>query len=146
LRNYYDSYKNGRTIPAKDLVKEFEKTYGSIEQLEKVLEKGERDIKMAGDLDDWKYFLENPDEEIKDRKTIFRDHTTISTLELELMNFIKYDNPKSVSELAKLIHKDISTIQRKINNLEKEVLIKLEEGNKNNKIPVLNYDKIEIAI
>ncbi|WP_157082419.1 hypothetical protein [Methanobrevibacter cuticularis] len=33
-----------RTISAKDLIKEFEKTYGSIEQLEKVLEKGEGDI------------------------------------------------------------------------------------------------------
>ncbi|KZX17526.1 hypothetical protein MBCUT_02010 [Methanobrevibacter cuticularis] len=39
---------------------------------------------MAGGLNDWKYFLENPDEEMKDGKTIFRDHKTISTLELEL--------------------------------------------------------------
>jgi len=135
-----------RTIPAINMIKEFEKMYVSIEQLKEVLEKGEGDMKMKMDLDDWKYFLENPDEEIQDGKTIFRDHTTISTLELELMNFIKYDNPKSVSELAKLIHKDVSTIQRKINNLEKEGLITLEEGNKNSKIPVLNYDKIEIAI
>lgn len=135
-----------RTIHAIDMIKEFEKMYGSIEQLEKVLKKGEGDMKMKMDLDDWKYFLKNPYEEIQDGKTIFRDHTTISTLELELMNFIKYDNPKSVSELAKLIHKDVSTIQRKINNLEKEGLVTLEEGNKNSKIPVLNYDKIEIAI
>jgi predicted transcriptional regulator len=45
-----------------------------------------------------------------------------------------------------MIHKDITTVQKKINNLEKEWMIELKKGSKNSKIPVLNYDKIEIAI
>jgi len=135
-----------RTIPAKKMIEEFEKMYGSIEQLEKVLKNKGGDMKMKMDLDDWKYFKKNPEEEIEDGKTIFRNSSSISMLEIELMNFIKHDNPKSISELAKMIQKDISTVQRKINNLEKEGLIKFKEGGKNSEIPELNYDKIEIAV
>jgi DNA-binding Lrp family transcriptional regulator len=109
-----------RTIPAKKMIKEFEKMYGSIEQLEKVLKNGDGDMKMDMDFQDWEYFKNHPDEEIKDGKTIFRDYTSITMLEIELMNFIRHENPKSISELAKMIHKDITTVQKKINNLEKE--------------------------
>ncbi|MCL2115570.1 MAG: winged helix-turn-helix transcriptional regulator [Methanobrevibacter sp.] len=130
----------------KAIVEEYEKTYASIENLEKILKINPDDAKAYYDLKDWKYFKKHPDEEVNDGKTIFRDHSSISTLELELMNFIKHDNPKSIKELAELIHKDVTTIQRKINNLEKEGLISLKEGKKNSKIPILNYDKIEIAI
>ena len=130
----------------KKIIENYKKTYGSMENLEKILKIKPDDAKAYYDLDDWKYFKEHPEEEVEEGKTIFRNHSSISTLELELMNFIKQDNPKSIKELAELIHKDVTTIQRKINNLEKEGLIHLKEGNKNSKIPVLNYDKIEIAI
>lgn len=130
----------------KNIVKDYENTYGSIMNLEKILKMNPDNPKAYYDLNDWKYFQDHQDEEVNEGKTIFRDHSSISTLELELMNFIKYDNPKSIKELAGLIHKDVTTIQRKINNLEKEGLISLKEGKKNSKIPILNYDKIEIAI
>jgi len=42
--------------------------------------------------------------------------------------------------------KDVSSVQRKVNKLEKEGLITFEKGLKNSKKPVLNYDKIKIAI
>lgn len=49
-------------------------------------------------------------------------------------------------DLAILINKDVANIQKKIKNLEKEGLIILKEGSKNRKIPVVNYDKIEIEV
>ena len=72
----------------KSIVDDYKKTYGSVENLEKVLKMNPDDPKAYYDLKDWKYFNDNLDEEVKEGKTIFRDHTTISTLELELMNFI----------------------------------------------------------
>ena len=70
----------------------------------------------------------------------------MTNLELELLNFIKNENPKSIRELARLIHDDVSTTQRRASRLEKERLIELKDGIKNSKTPSLNYDKIEIAI
>jgi predicted HTH transcriptional regulator len=130
----------------KSIVEEYKKTYGSLGNLEKIIIMNPDNPKAHYDLKDWIYYINHLDEEVKEGKTIFRDHTSISTLELELMNFIKYDNPKSIKELARLISKDVTTIQRKVNNLEKEGLISLIDGSKNSKIPVMNYDKIEIAI
>jgi len=72
----------------KTIVEDYEKTYGSIENLEKILKRNPKDAKAHYDLNDWKYFKKHPDEEVNDGKTIFRDHSSISTLELELMNFI----------------------------------------------------------
>jgi len=60
---------------------------------------------------------------------------------------IKNENPESLTELAKLMNRDISTIQRKVNKLNQEGLVELSEGNINNmKKPLFNFDKIEIAI
>ncbi|MDR0774697.1 MAG: MarR family transcriptional regulator [Rickettsia sp.] len=130
----------------KGIIENYKKEYGSIENLEKIIEREPENMKTQFDLEEWEYFINHPDEEVNDGKTIFRDYTSISMLEIELMNFIKHENPKSISELAKMIQKDISTVQKKINNLEKEGLVELKEGAKNSKIPTLNYDKIEIAI
>ncbi|MGL4669840.1 MAG: MarR family transcriptional regulator, partial [Methanobacteriaceae archaeon] len=107
----------------RNIVDEYIKTYGSIENLKNVIKRDPDNIKTNYDLEEWEYYLKNPEEEVEDGKTIFRDHSSISMLELELMNFIKYENPQSISELAKLIHKDITTVQKKVTKLEKEGLI-----------------------
>uniref|UniRef100_UPI00373FD27A HVO_A0114 family putative DNA-binding protein n=1 Tax=Methanobrevibacter cuticularis TaxID=47311 RepID=UPI00373FD27A len=49
-------------------------------------------------------------------------------------------------ELARFLNKDVKIIHPKIKELEQEGLIELKTGDKNKKRPVLNYDKIEIAI
>ena len=59
-----------RKTNGKGLIEIFKKNYGSIENLEKIL-KEKRDMKMKLDLDDWKYFLKNPDEKVEDSETIF---------------------------------------------------------------------------
>ena len=62
------------------------------------------------------------------------------------MNIIKNDSPKSVREIALKINKDPANTNNKINQLAKEGLISFKKGLKKIKIPVLDYDKIEIAI
>ncbi len=135
-----------RKIKGKNLTKEYEEVYGSIKKLENIFKKGKGDMKLQMDLENWKYFLEHPDEEIEQDKIIFTYKTKISMIDLELLNFIKYEKPKSITELAKYLEKDVANVQRKVDTLKKEGFLELEKGNRNSKIPVLNYDKIEIEI
>ena len=90
------------------------------------------------DLGAWKYYLNHPDETIKWTTTLFTEDLVISDVEMKLLSLIKHNNPKSIRELAKLMKKDISSVQPKIKNLEKEGLLKLKDGVKNSKIPYLN--------
>ncbi|MCL2688072.1 MAG: hypothetical protein FWE58_06005 [Methanobrevibacter sp.] len=53
------------------LIKFFKEEYGSIEKLEKKFEEKRGNMKMKLDLNDWKYFLKNPDEEVEDSETVF---------------------------------------------------------------------------
>ena len=135
-----------KTITGKELNDKFEKKYGSIQKLEKMLEKDPENMLLFSDLEDWKFFGKYPDETINEGRTILTDTLTLTNLEIELLNFIKNENPKSIRELARMIHEDVSNTQRRISRLEKEGLLELKQGSKNSKIPTLNYDKIEIAI
>jgi len=129
-----------------DIVKKMEDTYGSVAKLERIVERNPKDAKAYYDLDDWKYFANHLDEKIEETDMLIKNNFTFSKIEMDLLDLIKNDNPHSLRELANLANKDVSNILPKINNLEKEGLISLKEGHKNSKIPVLNYDKIEIAI
>ena len=129
----------------KEFIKEMEKIHGSISEMEKKIERTNNMI-FYSDLEAWKYYLTNPNETIERTTTLFTDDLVLSDVEMKLLSTIKHDHPKSIRELSKLIGKDISTVQPKVKNLEKEGLLELKDGVKNNKIPILNYDKIEIAI
>jgi hypothetical protein len=135
-----------KNISGEELNKQYSEKYGSIKKLKELLDKDENNMDLFNDLEDWKFFGENPDEIIEDSTTIITDKLTLTNIEIELLNFIKNKNPQSIRELARMIHQDTSNTQRKITKLEQEGLIELKEGNKNSKIPTLNYDKIEIAI
>ena len=119
--------------------------YGSMERLEKQLEKTHENILYA-ELNNWKLLLQDPEEPIKVKEIIITDNLNIGENELEILNFIKNGKPRSIREIALKIKKDPANTTNKINHLAKEGLISFEKGVKNSKIPVLNYDKIEIAI
>jgi DNA-binding Lrp family transcriptional regulator len=129
----------------KKFIKDMEKTYGSIEELERLHEKTNNAL-MYVDLENWKYFLKHPDKKIKRGETKFINKINLSDTEMEILNTIKHKQPQSINQLAKLINKDISTTHSKVKKMDKQGLLSLKEGNKNSKIPVINYDKIEIAI
>jgi predicted transcriptional regulator len=119
--------------------------YGSIENLEKILNETKRTI-LHVDLENWKYLTENPKETIKLEKILFTENLNIGENEVELLNIIKNEKPKSIREIAIKMEKDPANTTYKINQLAEEGLISFKKGLKNSKIPVLNYDKIEIAI
>jgi len=135
-----------REISGKEKINELEKTYGSIKNLKRLFENDNENMLLYSDLEDWEYFLKHPDETIEEGKTIFPENISLNTIELELLSFIKNKNPSSISELARLVNKEVSSVQKKVNSLEEEGLLSFETGTKNRKIPRLNYDKIEIAI
>jgi len=135
-----------RKTDGKGLIELFKNKYGSLKSLEKIFKEKKDNMKMKLDLDDWKYFLKNPDEKVEDSETIFVKNMNIDLLELGLLDIIKNEQPKSISKLAKLINKDVNFVYRKIKDLEKEGFVRLERGNKNSAMPSLNFDKIEIVI
>ena len=134
-----------RNIKGKDLIKEYEQKYGSLEKLKKEYEK-DGDMIMEIDIEDWEYFKDHPDENMN-QKTILYNFEGLPSPDLNLLNLIKNKKPKSITELAKMMNKDAGNVTKQVNKLKEAGLIEIEEGNaKNIKIPVINYDKIEIAI
>jgi len=55
-----------KELKGKDLVKDFEKRCGTMDKIKKVLEKSNGNVKLELDLEDWKYFLNHPDEPVKE--------------------------------------------------------------------------------
>ena len=129
----------------KEYDKKMKEKYGRIEKLETLLEKTPKNILYA-DLENWKLLLENPEEPIRQEEIIITDKISIGENETQILNIIKNEKPKSIREIAIKIKKDPANITNKINLLAEEGLISFKKGLKNSKIPVLNYDKIEIAI
>jgi DNA-binding MarR family transcriptional regulator len=128
-----------------EVIKEFSKKYGSVNELERLYKKTGNNLFLV-DLENWKYLKKNPDEEIERGEIKVTNKITLSELELEILDFIKNEKPKSIRELARFLNKDIKSIHPKIKELEREGLIELKKGNKNSKIPYLNYDEIKIDI
>ena len=135
-----------KELTGKELIEKFKEKYRSIESLERAFERDSENVKLYMDLGDWEYFIDNPDEKIKETEIIYTDKSKIDTIELELLGVIKTEHPSSVSELAKIANKDLSSVQKKVKTLNENGFIDLKEGVKNSKIPIVNYDKIEIAI
>jgi len=128
-----------------DFIKEMEKTYGSVEQLEKMFKETNNMVYYV-DLEAWKYHLNHLDEKIERTNSIVTDKINISESDINLLNTIKKKNPESIRELARLTNKDVSTVHSRIKKLEKNGLINMVTGSKNKKVPVLSYDEITIAI
>ena len=122
-----------------------ELTYKSISELEKTF-KRTNNMKMYVDLENWKYYKENPDEMIEITESLVTNKLSLSDLDLIILNTIKREKPRSIRDLAKKINKDVSNIQPKVKKLEEEGFIKFETGVKNSKIPYLTFDEIKLEI
>ncbi|MDR3291543.1 MAG: hypothetical protein LBT10_05260 [Methanobrevibacter sp.] len=135
-----------RLIKGKDKVNELENKYGSLKNLKRKFEMDDENMLLYSDLEDWEYFLKHSEEELEEGKTIFIENLNLGKKDFELIKFIKDNNPNSIGELANLLNKEVSEVQKKVNYLENEGLLNFKHGTKNSKIPVVNYDKIEISI
>ena len=129
----------------KELIKEYEKKYGSIKELERLYTETGNPLFVI-DYENWSYYKDNPEELNEQSISKITNKLTLTDVKLEILDFIKNEHPKSIRELARFLDKDVKIIHPKIKELEQEGLIELKEGAKNKKIPVLNYDEISIAI
>lgn len=129
-----------------EFIQEMENTYGSLEEAKKLFKRNPRNMILYVDIENWSYYKKHPNESIKRTNSIVTKNLTLSEDEIDLLNTIKHKKPQSIRELAKMLHKDISSVQPKVKNLVKEGLIQLKNGNKNSKIPYLNYDEISVVI
>lgn len=128
-----------------DFINDMEKNYNSIGELEK-LYKRTGNMKLYADLENWKYYVEHPKDEIEITKSFVNKEISLSELDLDILNAIKYENPKSIRDLANKIDKDVSNVQPKVHNLKDNGFISLKKGNKNSLVPYMNYDTIRIEI
>ena len=128
-----------------EFISEMEDTYKSINELEKLF-KRTNNMKMFVDLENWRYYKENPDETIETTESLVTNKLSLSDLDLIILNTIKHEKPRSIRDLANKINKDVSNIQPKVKKLEKEGFIKFEDGIKNSKIPYLTFDEIKLEI
>ena len=122
-----------------------ELTYKSISELE-ILFKRTNNMKMYVDLENWRYYKNNPDEMIEVTESLITNKLSLSDLDLIILNTIKHEKPKSIRDLAKKINKDVSNIQPKVKKLEEDGFIRFETGVKNSKIPYLTFDEIKLEI
>jgi len=103
-------------------------------------------MEMLIDLENWNYFLENPNETIEKGETLVTNKINLSQLDFEVLSTIKYNKVTSIRDLDNKMHKDFKTIQIEVHKLSKNGFIRLINGNKNSKIPILNYDEIKLEI
>mgnify|MGYP001230878537 CR=1 FL=1 len=135
-----------KEMKGSEFVQKMEEKYGSMDKLERLIKNDPENYLYTLDLDDWIFHLEHSDAPIKQTEVLFVDKFKIDISDLELLDVIKKEHPKSIRNLSNIVNKDIKTVQPKIRKLTESGLIKLEHGPKNAKKPVVNYDKIEIEI
>lgn len=126
-------------------INDMEATYNSLEELEKLYERT-GNMKLYVQLENWKYYLLHPEEEIEITESLVNKEISLSEFDLDILNAIKHENPKSIRDLANKIDKDVSNVQPKVHRLAKNGFISLKKGKKNSIIPYLNYDSIRLEI
>jgi hypothetical protein len=82
-----------------EFIKEMVETYNSINQLEKLFERT-NNMKMYVDLENWKYYKNNLNEEIEITESLVTDKLSLSDLDLIILNTIKHQKPRSIRDLA----------------------------------------------
>jgi predicted transcriptional regulator len=68
---------------------------------------------------------------------------------VKILTVIKEKHPKSIYELAKLLHRNLKNVSDDVHYLAELGLIELEKGKSNGRektIPVVNYSKILVEI
>ena len=134
-----------RKVKAEELIKEFEKKYGSLEKLRRYLERHPDDYVALIDYEDWMHFLENPDIEVEEGEIFVTDVSFLTPQKLQLLEAIKKYNPKSIRELAKKVGRDVKNVYLDIKELEKAGVVELKTSGKAKKVE-LKFNEIHLII
>ena len=127
-----------------DVIEDLIEKYGSKKELERLFNQT-NNVELLIDLENWNYFLENSNEIIEKGEALVTNKINLSQLDFEVLSAIKYNEITSIRAADKM-HKDVKTIQLKVHKLSENGFIQLIDGNKNSKIPILNYDEIKLEI
>lgn len=81
-------------------------------------------------------------------KNIYALREFITEKRLELLHIIKHYNPKSIYELAKIVNRDLKSINTDINILKKLDLISLQKSKDERKktMPLVEFNRINVEI
>lgn len=134
-----------RKVKASELVKEFERKYGSLEKLKRYLEKHPDDYVALMDYEDWIHCLKNPDIEIEEGEIVVTDVSFLTPQKLQILEAVKRFKPKSIRELAEKIGRDVKNVYLDLKELERIGLIELKPHGRAKKVE-LKFNQIVIAI
>ena len=134
-----------RKVKAEELIKEFERKYGSLERLKKYLEKHPDDYVALMDYEDWIHCLKNPDIEIEEGKIVVTDVSILTPQKLQILEAVKKFKPRSIRELAEKIGRDVKNVYLDLKELERIGLIELKPHGRAKKVE-LKFNQIVIAI
>ncbi len=134
-----------RKVKASELVKEFERKYGSLEKLKRYLEKHPDDYVALMDYEDWIHCLKNPDIEVEEGEIVVTDLSFLTPQKLQILEAVKKFKPKSIKELAEKVGRDVKNVYLDLKELERIGLIELKPHGKAKKVE-LKFNQIVIAI
>lgn len=136
-----------KIIKEKDIIDNLEAKYGTLDNLKKLHKdiNGNKSSNTGFDLEEWNIYKDSFDGKVKETRVILTDEPLLGKIDLELLDSIKSNNPESIEDLAKLIDKDIRTLEKGLNFLVTNGFIELKESN-NNKIPIFPYDYMQIVL
>lgn len=132
-----------KRMKGREFIDKMEIQFHSMENLEKIVDKT-NNMKLLVDLDNWKYYNDNPNEIIEEEFVFISDDLSFNEIDYEIISTIKSYHPKSIRDLSKRMGKNVSTIQPHVKKLEKQGILEFNRGIKNNNIPVCNFDAIKI--
>ena len=89
-------------------------------------------------------YKDNPNELIEEEFTFISNDLSFNEIDYAIISIIKSEHPHSIRELSTKLNKNISTIQPHVKKLEKHGIIGFEKGNKNNRMPICDFDAIKI--
>ena len=134
-----------RKIRAEELVREFERKYGSLERLERYLKEHPDDYVALMDYEDWKHFLQNPDMEVEEGKVVVTDISFLTPQKLQILEAVKKYRPRSIRELAEKVGRDVKNVYMDVKELEKAGLVELHNSGRAKRVE-LKYNEVVIAI
>lgn len=127
-----------------EYVQNLEDRYGTREDLERLIKMDPENFLYHLDLEKWHNYQKHPQTVVEERETIFLTDPQIHLLDLKLLEVIKKEKPTSLRDLSSILEEDLETIQHQVQRLSQEGLLKLEPGPDRGKIPVVDFEKIEI--
>ena len=135
-----------RKLKGTKLIKDFEYEYGSLENLKKLLEKDPENVLFQLNIDDWEYYLNHPENSIKEEQIIFTEDFNLEMFDLILMDCIKQEKPKSLGELSEMVQKEVKEVCPRLEGLEKVGFVMLDKGPGDVLIPLLRFETLTIEI